>query len=38
MKAKIRKVRQEYGGEISVIALVLVAVLGYAYWGSMFIN
>jgi hypothetical protein len=38
MKARILKVKKEYGGELSVIALVLGVVLGYTYWGSLLIN
>jgi hypothetical protein len=38
MKAKIEKMKNEYGGEIGVIAIALAAVLAYAFWGSLIIN
>ncbi len=34
MKARIRRVKNDYGPEIGVILAVLTAVVGYAYWGS----
>ena len=38
MKARMLKVKKEYGGELLVVALVFVVVLGYAYVGSMYLN
>lgn len=38
MKARINKVKKEYGGEIGVAAIVTAAVVGYSYWGSMLLN
>lgn len=38
MKARINKVKKEYGSELAVVALVAVVVVGYAYWGSMLLG
>jgi hypothetical protein len=38
MRARINKVRREYGVEIGVAALVMTAVMAYAYFGSLLLG
>ncbi len=38
MKARVRKVKKEYGSELLIMLLVLVVVSGYAYWGSLLLG
>lgn len=38
MKARIVKMKNEYGGELTVILIALAAVLAYAFWGSLLIK
>ncbi len=38
MKARINKVKQEYGAELGAAVAVTSAIVGYAYWGSLLLN
>ena len=38
MKARIKKVRKEYGAEMAAVAIAAVVVVGYAYWGSLLVG
>jgi hypothetical protein len=38
MKARIQKVRKNYGVELGVVAIVMTVVVAYAFFGSMMLG